>query len=612
MNLIYLTIIFPFLGFLLLSFSNGYYSDRISALIGVGSIGLSGIITVLVGYDFFLHNQTSYSQFLWNWIHVNKLNISVKLILDGLSLSMLSVVTGIGFLIHLFSSWYMQGKEGYSRFFAYTNLFIASMIILILADNLLLMFLGWECVGFCSYLLIGFYYNQLKNCQSALKAFIITRIGDIFLIVALIIVFNQMGTLDFSEISHLVISKFSNNDYIIHIITLLLLAGAIGKSAQLPLQTWLPDAMVGPTPVSALIHAATMVTAGVYLIARTYDLFLLTPEVLNLVSIIGAITLILASCSAIVQTDVKRILAYSTMSQIGYMFLALGLTAWKAAIFHLITHAFFKALLFLSAGSLITSCNHQQNIFKMGGLKKNLPFLYICFLIGGASLSSIPIITAGFYSKKNIIFTTLATNNITLMLICLFGTLLTSIYTFRMIFTIFHGKEKIKVQQNTSINHYIPLIVLLLLSTCIGALCVPPLDKVFPENNFNETGTWILEIISSILIFIGILIAAILHSNRYNMIINRITNSYLGNFIYVLWHKGWGFDLIYDKLFVKTYLLIASIIRPDPLNILLNYLGSLLCLINKGLLIIENGYLRWYILSLSMGMLAIIILIFMV
>ncbi|MBK4775469.1 NADH-quinone oxidoreductase subunit L [Candidatus Pantoea edessiphila] len=609
MNLIYLTIIFPLLGFLLLSFSNGYYSERISSLIGVSSIGLSGIITILVGYSFFLNNQVIYSQILWNWMHIGNFNVSIKLILDGLSLAMLSVVTGVGFLIHLFSSWYMQGKEGYSRFFAYTNLFVASMIILILADNLLLMFLGWECVGFCSYLLIGFYYSNLNNCKAAIKAFVTTRIGDVFLIIAIIMIYNTMGTINFLDISKLAISNFSINDYKIHIITMLLLLGAVGKSAQLPLQTWLPDAMVGPTPVSALIHAATMVTAGVYLIVRTHSLFLLTPEILNLVGIIGAFTLMIASFSALVQADIKRILAYSTMSQIGYMFLSLGLRAWNSAVFHLITHAFFKALLFLSAGSLITYCNHEQNIYKMGGLKKSLPFLYMCFLVGGSSLSSVPLITAGFYSKKNIIFSTLTNNNISLMSICLFGSLLTAIYTFRMIFTIFHGRKKIILKPcDHGINYYIPLFALLLLSTCIGGLFRPPLGAVFPKNNFNETGAWILEIISSILIFTGIAIAAVLFSKKYN-VINKIINSYLSNFFCILWYKSWGFDWIYDKLFVKTYLLVAFLLRSDPLNTLFDYLGSFLCFINNRLLIIENGYLRWYILSMSIGALAMLIFI---
>ncbi|PPI88220.1 NADH-quinone oxidoreductase subunit L [Candidatus Pantoea edessiphila] len=602
MNLIFLTIIFPLLGFVVLACSCGYLSNKASEFIGISSVALSGIITIFIGYNFFLNNQISYHQVLWHWIHINNFNVSVKFVIDGLSLTMLFIITGIGFLIHLFSSWYMQAKEGFSRFFAYTNLFIASMITLVLADNLMLMFLGWECVGFCSYLLIGFYYTDIKNCKAAIKAFIITRIGDVFLIIALIIIYNQFGTLNLVEISNLAVSNSFDNRYIIQFITLFLLAGAIGKSAQLPLQTWLPDAMAGPTPVSALIHAATMVTAGVYLIARTYCLFLLAPEILNLVSVIGAITLIIASLSALVQTDIKRILAYSTMSQIGYMFLALGLKSWNAAIFHLMTHAFFKALMFLSSGSLILSCNHEQNIFKMGGLRKSLPFLYICFLVGGASLASIPIITSGFYSKEKIIMSTLNNNNIILMLVALCGTLLTSIYTFRMIFTIFHGQENITVKLCKGINYYIPLISLILLSTFIGAILTPPLRNVFPEDNCNETAKWTLEIISSILIITGILIARIITLRRYH-----VKNTSLGNFLYSLCYQAWGFDWIYDKLFVKSYMLVANLLKYDPLNNLFDSSVLLLRFINRTLLISENGYLRWYILSISIGALLLVI-----
>lgn len=277
---------------------------------------------------------------------VGDFNIGFNLVLDGLSLTMLSVVTGVGFLIHMYASRYMRGEEGYSRFFAYTNLFIASMVVLVLADNLLLMYLGWEGVGLCSYLLIGFYYTDPKNGAAAMKAFVVTRVGDVFLAFALFILYNELGTLNFREMVELAPAHFADGNNMLMWATLMLLGGAVGKSAQLPLQTWLADAMAGPTPVSALIHAATMVTAGVYLIARTHGLFLMTPEVLHLVGIVGAVTLLLAGFAALVQTDIKRVLAYSTMSQIGYMFLALGVQAWDAAIFHLMTHAFFKALLF--------------------------------------------------------------------------------------------------------------------------------------------------------------------------------------------------------------------------------------------------------------------------
>ncbi|MDE5285355.1 MAG: NADH-quinone oxidoreductase subunit L, partial [Buchnera aphidicola] len=303
------------------------------------------------------------------------------------------------------------------------------------------MYFGWEGVSICSYLLIGFYYTELKNNYYAFKAFIITRISDIFLMVAFFLIYQKYQTFNFQEIK-LILKYSTEYDYSLYLINILLFIGVIGKSAQLPLQNWLTSAMVGPTPVSALIHAATMVTAGVYLISRNYFLFVLTPEVLYFISIISILTILISSFSALVQNNIKRILAYSTISQIGYMFLALGVQAWNAAIIHLITHAIFKALLFLSAGSLIIHCNNEKNIFNMNCLYKNIPFLYLNFLISGASLLSFPILTSGFYSKENILFSILNSGHINLFIFACFGSFLTSMYVSRMILVIFHGSCK--------------------------------------------------------------------------------------------------------------------------------------------------------------------------
>ncbi|PLK59399.1 NADH-quinone oxidoreductase subunit L, partial [Candidatus Palibaumannia cicadellinicola] len=502
MNLIYFIILSPLLGFLLLAFSQGRWSNNVTATIGVGSIGLAALTTawILLVSGGYL-STIVFHQPLWTWISVANFRIVFALSLDQLSLTMLSIITGVGFLIHLYASWYMRGDEGYSRFFAYTNLFIASMALLVLADNLLLMFFGWEVVGLCSYLLIGFYYTDSKNGNAAMKSFIVTRIGDVLLALALFFLYYQLGTLNCQEMMVLASQNIADGSQVINYATLLLLGGAVGKSAQLPLQTWLADAMAGPTPVSALIHAATMVTAGVYLIIRTHGLFLLAPYVLNMVGFIGAVTLVIASCSALVQTDLKKILAYSTMSQIGYMFLALGVQAWDAAIFHLMTHAFFKALLFLCSGSIILACHHEQNIFNIsgGGLRKSRPLIYLCFLVGCAALSALPVFTAGFYSKEEILFGALANGHSTLMLVGLFGEFLTSMYTFRMLFVLFHGKEPMKAYsfRNQNFNYYLPLIVLLILSTYIGAWLIQPLVNTLPASDLSDYYKYMLKIASS-------------------------------------------------------------------------------------------------------------------
>ncbi len=608
MNLLWLTIFLPLIGYLLLAFSRGRWSENLSAVVGVGSVGLAALVTAYAGMEFMENGRQAFSLPLWTWMSVGNFHIDFTLVLDGLSLTMLSVVTGVGFLIHMFASWYMRGEEGYSRFFAYTNLFIASMVVLVLSDNLLMMYLGWEGVGLCSYLLIGFYYSDPKNGAAAIKAFVVTRVGDVFLAFALFILYNELGTLNFREMVELAPAHFAAGNQMLTWATLMLLGGAVGKSAQLPLQTWLADAMAGPTPVSALIHAATMVTAGVYLIARTHGLFLMTPEVLHLVGIVGAVTLVLAGFAALVQTDIKRVLAYSTMSQIGYMFLALGVQAWDAAIFHLMTHAFFKALLFLASGSVILACHHEQNIFKMGGLRKSIPLTYASFLVGGAALAALPVITAGFYSKDEILWGAAASGHNILMLAGLVGAFLTSIYTFRMIFIVFHGKEQIHAHPGKGITHHLPLIVLMILSTFVGALIVPPLAGVLPESDFGHDGKMALEITSGVVAVVGILIASALWLGKRRLV-TAVSNSAPGRFFGTWWFHAWGFDWLYDKVFIKPFLGIAWLLKRDPLNALMNIPAILSRFAGRGLLLSENGYLRWYVASMSIGAVVVLALL---
>ena len=478
MNLLALTIVFPLAGSLALSFFPRM-ADRAAATIGAGSVGLSALVSAWLIYTFVTGDGAPYTQTLWTWVSVGDFTPAFALYFDGLAATMLGVITGVGFLIHVFAGWYMKhdldGGPGMGRFFAYMNLFIVAMLLLVLGDNLFLLFLGWEGVGLCSYLLIGYYYKDEANAWAAFKAFLITRIGDVFLAIGLFLLFTTFGTLDIQTLLEQAPQAWAEGDPMASLAALLLLGGAVGKSAQLPLQTWLPDAMAGPTPVSALIHAATMVTAGVYLIARMHVIFELAPAVLALVGVVGAVTLLLAGFAALCQTDIKRVLAYSTMSQIGYMFLALGVGAWDAAIFHLMIHAFFKALLFLASGSVIIACHHEQNIFKMGGLRKSLPLDYAVFIIGGAALAALPLVTAGFYSKDEILWLSFANGHHVLWFAGLVGAFLTALYTFRMIFIAFHGEAQIKAHAGRGIAHHLPLIVLAVLSTFLGAWIHPPL-----------------------------------------------------------------------------------------------------------------------------------------
>ena len=604
MNRLFLTFLFPLLGWFILAFSRGRFTVTTPASLGVGSVGLSAVRAAWIIWQFNAAPPPGgvYTQLLWQWMSVEGFAPSFTLYLDGLSLTMLGVVTGVGFLIHLFASWYMRGEEGYSRFFAYTNLFIFSMLLLVLGDNLLFLYFGWEGVGLCSYLLIGFYYSNPNNGNAALKAFVVTRIGDVFMAIGLFILFLNLGTLNIQELMVLAPQKYVAGDSWLWIATLMLLGGAVGKSAQLPLQTWLADAMAGPTPVSALIHAATMVTAGVYLIARTHGLFILTPGILELVGIVGGVTLVLAGFAALVQTDIKRILAYSTMSQIGYMFLALGVGAWDAAIFHLMTHAFFKALLFLASGAVINACHHEQNIFKMGGLWKKLPLAYASFIVGGSALAALPLITAGFYSKDEILWEAFASGHQWLLYAGLAGAFLTSIYTFRLIFVAFHGEQKTEAHAGHGIAHWLPLVTLIVLSTFIGALISPPLAGVLPQSVGHAGGDakHSLEIASGAIALAGILLAALLFLGQ-RKVVSAVAQSGPGRFLGAWWFAAWGFDWLYDKLFVKPYLLACRLLGHDPID---SSIGVIPHLARGGHGLLsrsETGQLRWYAVSLVGG-----------
>ncbi len=604
MNLLYLTFVFPLVGFLLLASLRERLSENVAAVIGVGSMGLSALTTLYVGMDFLqtVAQGGSYVQTLWTWMQVDNFNASFGLHLDGLSLTMLGVVTGVGFLIHLFASWYMRGEVGFERFFSYMNLFVASMVLLVLGDNLTLLYLGWEGVGVCSYLLIGFYYSNKANGEAAIKAFTVTRVGDVFMAIGLFILFNELGTLNIQQILTLAPQHWQMGDQMVVLATLMLLGGAVGKSAQLPLQTWLADAMAGPTPVSALIHAATMVTAGVYLIARTHGLFLLAPNVLELVGIIGAVTLVLAGFSALVQTDIKRILAYSTMSQIGYMFLALGAGAWQASVFHLMTHAFFKALLFLSAGAVIIACHHEQNIFKMGGLYKKIPFVYACFLVGGGALAAFPFLTVGFYSKDAILLQAYASGHTELFWAGLVGAFFTSMYTFRLIYVVFHGKENGHAHAIHGVSYWLPLGVLLVLSTGVGAFIHQPLEGVLPAfaSPISEETKHFVEILAIGAGLVGLAIGAALFMGE-RRIPSALASSSFGQAVSRLWMSGWGFDWLYNWLFVKPFLFISHLNRRDGIDQAIGLIPRVMRAGHDALSVSENGRLRWYASSIALG-----------
>jgi NADH-quinone oxidoreductase subunit L len=601
MNLLFLVFLFPLLGFVILAFGRGKIPEQLAAVIGVGSIGLSALVAAFAGVQFLLHppEGDAFVLPLWTWMQVGGFAPQFALRLDGLSLTMMGVITGVGFLIHLFASWYMRGDEGYGRFF------VASMLFLVLGDNLLFLYFGWEGVGLCSYLLIGFWYQDPANGAAARKAFVVTRIGDTFMAIGLFLLFKDLGTLNIQEILRLAPQTFTTGSSAITAIALLLLGGAVGKSAQLPLQTWLPDAMAGPTPVSALIHAATMVTAGVYLIARTHTLFELAPFAQEMVGLVGAATLLLAGFTALVQTDIKRVLAYSTMSQIGYMFLALGAGAWSAAIFHLMTHAFFKALLFLASGAVILACHHEQDIRKMGGLRKTLPLAFWCFVIGGGALMAFPIITAGFYSKDEILTQAYANGHLGLFYAGLFGAFLTSIYTTRLIVVVFFGAEKTHAHAGHGVSYWLPLTILMVLSTALGGFIHPPLAAVLPAAPAEPSNSLALMCLSGGVAIAGILLGIFLFRGERKLV-TALAESGPGKLLVRFWYSAFGFDWFYDHLFVKPFLWLARVNDKDIFDQIVGTIPVVLVSLNKVTALSQSGRLRWYTASVAFGAVLVI------
>ncbi len=609
-GLLWLIPALPFASALVLALLGSRLSRRATATVGAGSIGLSALVTMLVAVGFFSAPPAgnAYTQVLWTWINVAGFQPQIGFYLDALSLVMVLVVTFVGFLIHIYSAEFMIEDKGYSRFFAYMNLFVASMITLLLGNNLLLLLLGWEGVGLCSYLLIGFWYGDPANGRAARKAFIVTRVGDTAMMVGLFLLFTRLGTLQIQELMRRASEHWASGSTYAVAAALLLLAGAMGKSAQLPLQVWLPDAMAGPTPTSALIHAATMVTAGVYLIARTHVLFSLAPSAQFTVAMVGAGTMLLAGFSALTQYDIKRVLAYSTLSQIGYMFLALGVGAWQAAIFHFMTHAFFKALLFLGAGVIINALDDEHSIFRMGGLRRELPVAFWTFFIAGCSLAGLPFITAGFFSKDLIIWETWSAGqgHAGFWMAAMAGALLTSLYTFRLIFRVFFGPLGKPVSKRPGYAMKIPLMMLALLSIVGGYLKHPLLgflSSVLPKTVEVHTGglTEIRsEAIAGLLFLCGLYFAYLFHLQKRSLADALVANP-VGRTLHKWWFGDWGFDWIYDKAFVQPFIWVANVNKSDFVDAFYTGVGRIAETLYRWLSSTETGRVRWYATAMAAG-----------
>ncbi|HEV8117776.1 MAG TPA: NADH-quinone oxidoreductase subunit L [Thermoanaerobaculia bacterium] len=628
----------PLLGFLACLLLGKRLGKSFVSIAGAGSVGLATIVAYSRLIPFFSGGHDPVIERLGPWITAGSFSADLALRLDPLSAVMTSFVTFVGFLIHLYSIGYMRHDEtdaGYARYFSYLNLFMFSMIILVLGNNFLLMFVGWEGVGLCSYLLIGYYYEREYAASAGKKAFIVNRIGDFGFLLGMFGLFTLFGSLDFDRVFPAAAADPGKYAPALTVVCLCLFVGAVGKSAQVPLYVWLPDAMAGPTPVSALIHAATMVTAGVYMVTRCNVLFRLAPEAMAVVAVIGGITAIFAAVIAVAQNDIKKVLAYSTVSQLGYMFLACGVGAYAAGMFHVFTHAFFKACLFLGSGAVIHAMGGEQDMRKMGGLRSKLPVTYWTFLIATLALAGVPPL-AGFFSKDAILASVFEEGWYILFGVGLLTAGLTAFYMMRLVSLTFAGDFRGTHEQEHHVREApptmtIPLVILAALSVLAGFLGLP---KVLAENGnrfaallapilprlaavesagheLSHSTEWALILASVVVAVGGLLIGWAWYARGKGAVPARIAAASPG--LYALVADKFRVDELYDILIVRPFTWLSRMLWKvvDVLIIdgVLNAAAFLVELTGDLLRFLQTGNVRNYALSLFLGLVGLVVLV---
>ncbi len=630
-DLIGLVPLAPLLGFLLIGLFSKSLGKGLVSVIACGVVFVSFVLSFVLFLQLLNapEGQKSITYTAFDWITTGNFSVSFSFLVDPLSVLMMLIITGVGFLIHLYSVGYMHDDAGFNRFFTYLNLFIFFMLLLVMGSNYLLMFVGWEGVGLCSYLLIGFWFKNQEYNNAAKKAFIMNRIGDLGLILGVILIFANFGSIDYQTVFTKA-AEYPMGTGILTLITILLFVGAIGKSAQIPLYTWLPDAMAGPTPVSALIHAATMVTAGIYMIARNNVLYTLSPTALEIVGVIGVLTAIFAATIAIAQTDIKKVLAYSTVSQLGLMFLALGLGAYTTGIFHMATHAFFKALLFLGAGSVIHGMSGEQDLRKMGGLRKYLPITFITFLIATLAISGIPPF-AGFFSKDEILANAFMHNKF-VYVVAGVASLLTAFYMFRLFFLTFSGtnraSEEVKHHIHESpMSMTIPLMVLALLSLVGGFMGVPEvlggshalngfLDPVFAQSKALAGSHAHLDHSTELILMAAIVgLTLVMIFIAYSLYVNKkrvpAPDSVTLNGFHNLVRNKYFVDELYNTIITKplqfTSKVFDSVIERLMIDNLVNGTGRFVTWGSKNVRLLQTGNTGFYIFAMVVSIIILLV-----
>ena len=631
-ELIWLIPLIPFIGFVVNGLMGNRAPKAITAIIGCGVVLASFVLSLFVYFEVAAARETGASGeiyvHLFDWFTVGKLQVALSFLADPLSAIMLLIITGVGFLIHLYSCSYMAGDAGFGKFFAYLNLFIFFMTILVLGSNYLVMFIGWEGVGLCSYLLIGFWFKNASYASAAKKAFVMNRMGDLGFLIAMFFILETFGSLEYGTVFAEATNMPMGSSTLL-VITLLLFVAATGKSAQIPLFTWLPDAMAGPTPVSALIHAATMVTAGIYMVVRSNILFTLSPVTMEVMAVVGLATALLAAFIAITQTDIKKVLAYSTVSQLGYMFLGLGVGAFTGAFFHVLTHAFFKALLFLGAGSVIHAMRDEQDMRQMGGLRKALPITFITMFIGTIAISGIPPF-AGFFSKDEILAHAFQHQPV-LWVVGLLTALCTAFYMFRLLYLTFFGRFRGTETQKQHLHESpwqmtLPLIVLAALSVVGGFINIPEalgghhslaafLAPIFEAGSMHVDALTLSHSTEYLLMGVsagGALIMAFVAYNRYVRKETRQTaDTDASNGLHKLSYRKLYVDEFYDALVVQPLkkLSVGFYKYVDRLGIdgFVNGIGNFFIGAGKGIRQWQSGYVGFYMMMMVVSVIAILL-----
>ncbi|MEO5946719.1 MAG: NADH-quinone oxidoreductase subunit L [Chitinophagaceae bacterium] len=623
LQIVYLIPLLPLIGFLINGLGRKHLSKSMISAVGCGTILISFSLSIWVFIQ--VKGGNVHTATYFDFISVGRLKIPFEFKIDQLSSLFLLIITGVGFLIHLYSTSYMKEEknEHFGRYFSYLNLFIFSMLLLVMGGNFVVMFMGWEGVGLCSYLLIGFWFKKHENNKAASKAFIMNRIGDFAFLIAIFWLIAKLSTVSFDEIfTAASLAKLSTLD--ITVITMLLFVGATGKSAQIPLYTWLPDAMAGPTPVSALIHAATMVTAGIYMIARSNVLYSLAPFTMDIIAYVGLATALLAATIALKQNDIKKVLAYSTVSQLGFMFLALGCGAYTAAVFHVMTHAFFKALLFLGSGSVIHAMGGEQDIRNMGGLSKKLRITFITFLIGCIAIAGIPPFS-GFFSKDAILLSAFIKNPV-LYGVALFAALLTAFYMFRLLFITFSGKFRGNQEQEHHLHESppamtIPLIVLAILAIIGGFVGIPEVfmhggDKIGEflspviteqEHHVSHATEYMLMGLSTGLVIIMIIFAWYKFRNY-----QRSEATGFGKVLENKWYVDEFYDAAIVKPIKKAGIFFSQVFDTKVIDGIVNGVGRLLQYGSRQLRLVQSGQAGSYILLMVISMVLIFVIQFFI